>query len=199
MNNQKDYIIILDNGHGVNTPGKQSPDGKLKEYKYTREVVQTIYNKLTNLGYKSTILVPEETDISLSERVKRANKIYNDNSKKAILISVHCNAAGNGSQWLNAQGWSVFISQNASQNSKKLANYLANSANDYKLKLRIQSPGQLYWTQSLAICRDTNCPAVLTENLFQDNKQDVDFLLSNAGKETIANLHVDGIIKYLNN
>nr|DAT77576.1 MAG TPA: MurNAc-LAA [Caudoviricetes sp.] len=28
------------------------------------------------------------------------------------------------------------------------------------------------------MCRDTKCPAVLTENLFQDNKEDVEFLLS---------------------
>lgn len=32
------------------------------------------------------------------------------------------------------------------------------------------------------MCRDTKCPAILTENLFQDNKEDVDFLLSEKGK-----------------
>lgn len=26
--------ILLDNGHGENTPGKRSPDGKLREYLY---------------------------------------------------------------------------------------------------------------------------------------------------------------------
>jgi N-acetylmuramoyl-L-alanine amidase len=48
------------------------------------------------------------------------------------------------------------------------------------------------------MCRDTKCPAVLTENLFQDNKKDVEFLLSEKGKETIVNLHVEGIINYIN-
>ena len=38
---------------------------------------------------------------------------------------------------------------------------------------------------------------VLTENLFQDNKDDVDFLLSDKGKEAIVKLHVDGIVSYL--
>ena len=30
--------ILIDNGHGVDTAGKRSPDGSLREYKYTREI-----------------------------------------------------------------------------------------------------------------------------------------------------------------
>ncbi len=47
------------------------------------------------------------------------------------------------------------------------------------------------------ILKHTKCPAVLTENLFQDNKEDVEFLLSEEGKLAIVNLHVWGIMKYL--
>lgn len=196
----KDITIILDNGHAEQTPGKRSPDGKFREYQYVREIVAGIVEKLTKLGIKSIRLVPEiEKDISLSERVKRANKIYSESGKKAILISVHCNAAGNGSQWMNARGWSVFIAQNASSNSKKLANCLYDAAENENLKMRKPMPSQKYWVQSLAICRDTNCPAVLTENLFQDNKEDVEFLLSEEGRKAIINLHVNGILSYLNN
>lgn len=199
-NINKDITIILDNGHAEQTPGKRSPDGKFREYQYTREIVAGIVEKLTKLGIKSIRLVPEiEKDISLSERVKRANKIYSESGKKAILISVHCNAAGNGSQWMNAQGWSVFIAQNASNNSKRLANCLYDAAENENLKMRKPMPNQKYWVQSLAICRDTNCPAVLTENLFQDNKKDVEFLLSEEGRKAIINLHVNGILAYLNN
>lgn len=32
--------IILDNGHGRETAGKCSPDGRLLEYAYTRELVR---------------------------------------------------------------------------------------------------------------------------------------------------------------
>ena len=71
--NKKDYIILLDNGHGENTQGKQSPDGLLKEYTYTREIVQRIYSSLKDLGYNPHILVPEINDIPLSIRVKRVN------------------------------------------------------------------------------------------------------------------------------
>jgi N-acetylmuramoyl-L-alanine amidase len=47
------------------------------------------------------------------------------------------------------------------------------------------------------MCRDTICPAVLTENLFQDNKEDVNFLLSEKGKQAIVDAHYNGIVKYI--
>lgn len=199
MSNKNDYIILLDNGHGLNCLGKRSPDGKLKEYAYAREIVQRIYSSLKDLGYNPHILVPETNDISLSVRVKRANQLYSANNKKALLISVHCNAAGSDNNWHSARGWSVHVAQNASSNSKKLADCLKNAADKEGLKVRLQYPDKSYWVQSLAICRDTNCPAVLTENLFQDNKEDVEFLLSEEGKKKITELHVNGIINYLNN
>ncbi len=37
----------------------------------------------------------------------------------------------------------------------------------------------------------------LTENLFHDNAQDLAFLESYVGKRAIVNLHVEGIIHYL--
>ena len=191
-------IILLDAGHGENTPGKRSPDGRLREYLYAREIASMVYDELYNRDYDVELLVPETTDISLSERCKRANKFAKElGNKNALLVSIHCNAAGNGSAWMGAKGWSVFVSNNASSNSKLLADCLYDAAEQQKLKLRTEKPGQKYWQQNLAICRDTNCPAVLTENLFQDNKEDVEFLLSKEGKEAIAKLHVDGIIKYI--
>lgn len=198
MSDKKDYIILLDNGHGENTQGKQSPDGLLKEYAYTREIVQRIYNSLKDLGYNPHILVPEINDIPLSIRVKRVNQLYKANNKKALLISVHCNAAGSDGKWHSANGWSVFVAQNASTNSKRLADCLKKGADNQELKVRLQHANKSYWAQSLAMCRDTNCPAVLTENLFQDNKEDVKFLLSEEGKKKITELHVKGIIDYLN-
>lgn len=194
---RNDIIIILDNGHGENTPGKCSPDKRLLEFQYTREIVAGIVLELTKLGIQSIRLVPEFKDISLSERTKRANKIYADSGKKAILISVHCNAAGSDGKWYNARGFSVYVAPNASNNSKRLAKDLYEAAESLNLKGNRSVPKEKYWVQNLAICRDTNCPAVLTENLFQDNKEDVDFLLSEEGRKAIIDLHVKGILSYL--
>lgn len=189
--------VLIDNGHGENTPGKRSPDGRLREWSYTREIADMVVSGLRKLGIDAERIVKEDTDVPLSERCKRANVIYNETGKKAILVSIHCNAAGSGAEWMNAKGWSVFVSNNASVNSKRLADCLAKAAVEKGVNIRKPMPGKLFWEQNLAMCRDTNCPAVLTENLFQDNKEDVDFLLSEEGKRTIVSLHVKGICKYL--
>ncbi|MBP5694104.1 MAG: N-acetylmuramoyl-L-alanine amidase, partial [Bacilli bacterium] len=66
-----------------------------------------------------------------------------------------------------------------------------------KLQGNRSVPPEKYWVQNLALCRDTACAAVLTENLFQDNKEDVAFLLSEKGKEAIVQLHLNGILNYI--
>ncbi|MCY6351971.1 N-acetylmuramoyl-L-alanine amidase [Bacteroides fragilis] len=190
--------ILIDNGHGENTPGKRSPDGRLQEWAYTREIADMVVFGLRKHGIDAERIVKENIDVPLSERCKRANNIYRETRKNAILVSIHCNAAGNGTSWMNARGWGVYVSDNASFNSKMLASSLAQVAISKGVTVRKQSPGQDYWVQNLAICRDTNCPAVLTENFFQDNKEDVEYLLSSEGKRTVANIHVEGIINYLN-
>nr|CAJ1851318.1 endolysin [uncultured phage] len=190
--------ILIDNGHGENTPGKRSPDGRLQEWAYTREIADMVVFGLRKHGIDAERIVKENIDVPLSERCKRANNIYRETRKNAILVSIHCNAAGNGTSWMNARGWGVYVSDNASFNSKRLASSLAEVAEGKDVTVRKQSPGQDYWVQNLAICRDTNCPAVLTENFFQDNKEDVEYLLSSEGKRTVANIHVEGIINYLN-
>ena len=186
--------ILIDNGHGKETSGKRSPDGRLKEYAYTREIADRVVIGLQNEGIDAMRIVPEENDVTLSERVKRINVF----DKEAILISIHCNAMGSGAEWMSANGWSVFVGNNASMNSKRLARRLAQAALNRKVKVRRPSPQELYWTANLYICQKTNCPAVLVENFFQDNKEDVEFLLSEEGMRMVIQIHVEGVMNYLN-
>lgn len=66
-------------------------------------------------------------------------------------------------------------------------------------KLRMDySDGDPDFESSLYILKHTLCPAVLTENLFIDNQEDCAFLLSAKGRQAIIDLHIDGIISYLN-
>lgn len=189
-------IVILDNGHGEDTPGKCSPDKRIREYSYCREIVNGLSQRLAN-DYDVVVLTPETKDISLTERIKRANKICNANpDAEIILISVHLNAAGDGSKWCNASGWSGWISNIASAKSKKLAQCLYSGCEMLNLQGNRCVPKDKYWVANFAIVSKVKCPAVLTENLFQDNRQEVDFLLSEKGKKDIIDLHVIGIQKY---
>jgi N-acetylmuramoyl-L-alanine amidase len=80
----------------------------------------------------------------------------------------------------------------------KMADCLYKAAEETDFKIRKDTTdGDPDKEGYLYILKHTKCPAVLTENLFQDNKEDVAFLLSEAGKETIVCLHVKGIINYL--
>ena len=191
-------IILTDPGHGIDTAGKRSPDGRLREYKYAREIAAEVVKRLKAQGYNAQQLVTEENDISLGTRCKRVNDICKHfGASNVLLVSIHCNAAGADGKWHDARGWQVCVSLNASAKSKQLACYLFDAAQNEGLKMRSPKPGQKWWAQNLAICRDTNCPAVLTENLFQDNLADVEYLLSDEGREAIVNLHVNGIINYI--
>lgn len=187
-------VVLVDNGHGKDTAGKCSPDKRLLEYQYAREIAERLETELKALGIETVRITPEEYDVSLAERCRRANRY---GSKGVVLVSIHCNAAGADGKWHDAHGWSAYVSKNASVNSKTFARCLIQAAKDAGLSVREYAHQIPYWTQNLAICRDTKCPAVLTENLFQDNKEDVDYLLSEEGKQAIVELHVKGILDYI--
>ena len=188
-------IILIDNGHGAETPGKCSPDGRLLEYAWTREIARRVCDKLKALGYDARLLVPELNDVPLRERVRRVNSVCaGAGSGNVLLVSIHVNAAGTG-QWHNASGWTAWVAPNASQRSRQLASLL--NAEAVRLNLKGNRSREPFFTGNFAILRDTKCPAVLTENMFQDNLHDVAYLLSDRGKSEITNLHITAITEYL--
>lgn len=186
--------IWIDNGHGSDTAGKRSPDGRVREYAYAREIAARVVSALKAKGLDAQLLVPEEEDISLQERCARANRV-----KDSILVSVHCNASGSGTQWMTARGWEAWTSVGQTK-ADKLAECLYQSAEQVLKGMKIRkdtADGDSDKESGFYILKHTVCPAVLTENLFQDNREDVDFLLSDEGRQKIVTLHVQGICKYL--
>ena len=212
-------LILIDNGHGHNTPGKRSPDGKFLEATYTREIAKRVVADLTDRGHNAQLLVPETEDIPLSERVRRINAaclshqsssaphqssparpgISPTGHPNVILISIHVNAAGNGSQWLNATGWSCYTSKGQTT-SDLIAEYLYEAATKNFPGKRIRtdkSDGDPDWEENFYILRKTLCPAVLTENFFMDNHSDLEYLQSRTGKQAIIDTHVEAVTEYL--
>ena len=192
--------ILIDNGHGLNTPGKRSPDGKFREAIYTREIAMRIVADLKDRGYDAELLVPEEDDVSLAERVRRVNaSCFLLGKQGLILVSIHVNAAGNGVKWLNATGWSVYTCKGQTE-SDKLAECLCEAAIKNFPGRRIRtdfSDGDSDWEEGFYILRKSLCPAVLTENFFMDSHSDLEYLQSRAGKQAVVDTHVEGITEYL--
>ena len=83
-------IVIIDNGHGEDTAGKRSPDGRLREYAYAREIAKRLQCALCHeLGEGHVfLLTPETNDISLKERCQRANNLCKAHgASNALLVS----------------------------------------------------------------------------------------------------------------
>jgi N-acetylmuramoyl-L-alanine amidase len=193
--------IFIDNGHGLMTAGKRSPDGQFREPFYNREIARRVVSDLRDRGLNAELLVPEDDDISLSERVRRINAAcFLLGKQNVIMVSIHVNAAGNGSKWLNATGWSVYTCKGQTA-SDMLAECLCQAAIKNFPGRRIRtdmSDGDMDWEEGFYILRKSLCPAVLTENFFMDNHSDLEYLQSRAGKQAIIDTHVEGIIEYLN-
>lgn len=196
--------ILVEAGHG-NPPltgigSKQSPDGRIKEYVYCREIVAEVVKRLRAQGYDAENTVPEKGDISLGERCARVNAWCDRlGAKNVVFVSIHNNAAGCG-QWMSARGWEAWTSKGQTMGDK-LADCLYDAAAKYLpkgTKIRTDlTDGDRDKEGNLAVVRGTRCAACLTENLFQDNREDVDYLLSPQGREAIITLHVEGIKAYI--
>lgn len=181
--------ILFDNGHGIDTPGKRSPDGVLREYARNRLIAGRVVSALTDLGHDAALLVPEQEDIPLSERCRRVNELCRllgrDN---VILISIHTNAAGRGDRWYDATGWCAYTTR-----GDTLADALATSLYE---AAKFHLPGQRLRTDytdgdpdleaNFYLLRRTLPPAVLVENFFMDSRRDYEFLLSPEGQQAIV-------------
>lgn len=189
--------VLIDNGHGAWTAGKRSPDGRLREGVYAREMAHRVAEELQKNGIPYELITPENADISLATRVYRANKAHKEWKGGTILISLHSDAVANGG-WGSARGMSVRVSLNASQNSKTLARCFYSAWESRGMRTRKYNGDAVpYWPQNLAICRDTNMPAVLVEMFFHTSREDVAWAMSTEGKSMLANAITDAISKFL--
>lgn len=193
--------ILIDPGHGVDTQGKRSPKGEfgvLREYAFNRAIAKPLVDRLKKLGYDAELVVSEDEDISLGERCRRVNKWCDKlGSKNVLFISVHANASSNCETWQKPNGWCEFVYTKASSASKRLAQCLYDEAYKRGLKGNRSVPPERYWTANFYVLKHTHCPAVLTENLFYDNHSDYLYLCSEKGREEIIDLHIKGIVRYL--
>ena len=102
-------------------------------------------------------------------------------------------------QCLDARGWSCFTTRGKTK-ADALATCLYEAAKNHLPWMRLRTDytdGDPDIEKDFYIIRHTSCPAVLTENLFMDNREDVAFLESEEGARAIVGLHVDGILQYL--
>lgn len=174
----KKLALILDDGHGMETPGKRSPITNMRENDFNRAVVSHMVTicKACNLLYKE--VAPTDIDTPLSVRTKSANdwysslkKQYGANNIICVYLSIHANAGGGygAETWVHSKATSDTVALGA-----KISAELA------KLGLRNRGVKKGYTNNpkdNYAVNRDTNMTSVLIEHAFMDTKEDAAKLL----------------------
>ena len=192
--------VLIDPGHGIDTPGKRSPDGLFREYLWNRQVADLILEGLVSAGVDASLVVPETNDVSLRNRVNRVNTICNRlGASNVLLVSIHANAAGNGSAWMNAKGWSCYTSKGKTK-SDQVAECLYDAFEEEfqdRMIRKDMSDGDRDWEENFYVLEKSKCPAVLLENFFYDNREECAWMLQEETKKRIASAAVKGIIKYI--
>lgn len=220
---KKKLTVILGTAHGRNVAGKRSPDGKFQEWQYSREIVARLRKELAKHEDLVDVFVdilaaevPLPQQAELTRRVRYVNQLCaHRHTERCIYVSIHVDAASSG-EWKNAGGWTAYTSPGDTL-SDILATYLYESAEKhlagYAAKMEEGKKKGLYGSNQKPFRKDTSdgdpdkeanfyvlvrtkCAAVLTENLFQDNKADVAFLTSEEGKKAIVALHKEAILRF---
>ena len=117
------------------------------------------------------LITCEEEDISLKERVKRANEFY-EVDKRAVYLSIHANAFGN--DWNSAHGWSCYTSKGETRSDKIATVFYRMMAAEFPEKrMRIDHTDKDPDKEAdFYVLKKTAMPAVLTENfLWQITKK----------------------------
>lgn len=200
----KQIKIILGTAHLSSTPGKRSPDGKFREYAYSRKVCKAVQEELLNRGVDCVIdyIDDDMSGLNSSQELIKRVKIVNAIAKKtdSLYVSIHVNASVKKG-WDKATGFAIYTSPGETK-SDVLATDIFDEATRLlkpigKSLRKDMSDNDPDFEENFYVLRKTSCPAVLTENFFQNTKSDVEWLESEEGFKTVVAYHVLGILKYL--
>lgn len=154
----------------------------------------------------------------LSARVNFVNSLCKKyGSKNCLYVSIHVDAAEADNKWHTAGGFTVYTSvgktksdtlaeciyEKAFVNMTEYSRLMTHgkSMGGYDKKQQAfrtdKSDGDYDKEANFYVLKHTQCPAVLVECMFQDNKCDVEYLLSDVGKQEITRSILEGIIAFI--
>lgn len=182
-------IIALDDPHGWDTAGKRTPkfpDGTfMKENEFGSATIHKLAVMLLHKGFTVFYTAPTVQDVPLAERVKTANVKSAD-----ILISLHANASGTGSEFNSASGVETFCYKFGGQAEKLARAVHSNLIGGTKQKDRGVKEG------NFAIIRDTLMPGILVEAAFMTNLEEAKLLMSDKFRVEVATEIYKGVLQY---
>ena len=190
------YLIALDDGHGMSTPGKRTPYiaeiGKfIHENEFNRAVVKYLDAELKRCGFRTLLTAPTDVDTPLSTRVNTANAAEAD-----AFVSIHYNALDGkfDGEGKDPEGCSIHIYPgHRTKGAGKLATAIGNH-----LKGGTAQKYRGVIEQDLYVTRETHMVAILSENGFMDNKREALLMINPDFQKEVAVEHAKGICEYFN-
>lgn len=171
-------LIVIDPGHGGDDNGAMW--GYAEEDDINLSISYLLRCELLQRGYVVKMTREKDVAISLSDRVRFANKMSAD-----LFISIHCDAFHHET----AQGMSTHIHPRCSDKSRKFANniqtFLVNSFPGHRNRGVRES--------DFHVVRETKMPAVLIECEFLSNEKTRKFLREPENQLALARAIADGI------
>jgi N-acetylmuramoyl-L-alanine amidase len=194
--NDTEIVTLIDPGHGgildcvyTTAPAKMFtyPEFVFYEGVFNRSLAWMYASKLFHSGLSYYIVVPENEDISLSQRVERANnamKYLIRHNHKCYYHSIHANAFNNHS----TTGIEVFTTTGATK-SDPIASIFYDYLECMGWQMRFDMiDGDKDKEAKLYVLNKTEMPAILTETGFYTNKEQAELMRQPKTIETLAEL-----------
>lgn len=176
-------VVVIDAGHGGSDPGAIG-HGK-KESKIVLDTAIVVKRELEK--YKELrVVMTRTTDnfVTLKQRSVISNRARAD-----VFLSIHVNSSSNST----ATGYETFRYPNNKSQTVRLQRTIHNEVMGVYKKYGVRDRGMK--TKNLSVLRETQAPAVLTENLFISNIKDVKVM--NKTIRLVGEALARGILKYL--
>ena len=203
------YRVAIDAGHGGSDPGAR---GVVEEKQVTAATAAALLQWLE----EDSNYIPLQTRESFDETATPAQRAAAASAQSPqLLLSIHGNSAANGSTASGFECYPAVPGRTWHQESFYFARLLAGGMQSIGAKLRGRG-GVRYiyylendqkqlventYTQvrperSFTLLEDVDCPAVLAEQCFVTNAEDVERFGSEEGCKTVARIYYEAICAY---
>jgi N-acetylmuramoyl-L-alanine amidase len=176
--------IVIDAGHGPDTPGKRCPDDSMREYHFNSKVAEYVVQALKMYEVEVMTVHSNDRDVPLQERTDKANQWGAD-----CYVSIHANAFGEG--WTNAEGIETFVLTSKPKEAYELAAEVQTQL--------IRSTGRNNRGVKLAdyfVLRKAKMTSILVECGFMTNKSEATLLKSDAYRLKCASAIVTALVNF---
>lgn len=179
------HLIALDDGHGINTPGKRTPHipelgRSIKENEFNKAVVFYLDKELKRCGFQTLMVASGDADVPLTTRTNRANA-----GKADAYISCHYNAGG-------GEGVETYHFPGSTKGKN-----LAQSVHQFVIQGTSQKNRGVK-SANFHVLRETRMPAILIEYGFMDDPKlrEARLMINKAFQQECAKETAQGICKY---